>query len=71
MKPALLAVVEKLRAGKRPTVLEYGYLLREAGFDQIEARGLYSAYARSMRASPEDEFAALMSSLRSFSVKEG
>lgn len=66
-KPALTAFVAKMRAGKYPTILEYGALLHEAGCSQTEARDMTLRYktALSGHSSAEDE---LMASLRSFSL---
>jgi hypothetical protein len=62
MKPALQAVVAKIRAGETPTVLEYGSLLREAGCDQAEARGLVTSYRNAIATDAEEELMALLQS---------
>jgi hypothetical protein len=64
MKPALSAVVTQLRAGRLPSVLEYGALLRESGFEQAQARSLLSDYQDAIAGrSAEDR---CMAALRSF-----
>jgi hypothetical protein len=66
-KPALATVVTQLRAGRLPSALQYGALLREAGCDQAEARSMTAAYAKDLsgHSSAEEEF---MESLRAFSL---
>lgn len=68
MKPALLTVVSKLRAGACPTVLEFGALLRENGLDQTEARALVGQYRDAIATRPSAED-TLMASLRSFALR--
>jgi hypothetical protein len=68
MNPAIEACAAKLRAGRLPTLLEFGALLREGHYEQSEARTMASAYSRALagqQCSAEDE---LMASLRSFSL---
>ena len=69
-KPAMRALVTALRAGRWPTALEFGALLRENGESQAYARDQVKKYQNDIAgcSSAED---TLMAQLRSFSLPGG